>query len=74
MIASEQPRAAPRDPDNLLDRLSRPSTMEAHYRHIMRREQRLLAGSARNRRAATCSRSEPAGIPAATCSLPRHSG
>ena len=44
VIASEQPRAAPRDPDNLLDRLSRPSTMEAHYRQIMRREQRLLAG------------------------------
>lgn len=43
MIASQQPRAAPRDPDNLLDRLSRPSTMEAHYRHIMRREQQLLA-------------------------------
>ena len=44
MIGSDQPRAAPRDPDNLLDRLSRPSTMEAHYRQIMRREQRLLAG------------------------------
>ena len=43
MISSEQPRAAPRDPDNLLDRLSRPSTMEAHYRHIMEREQQLLA-------------------------------
>jgi SAM-dependent methyltransferase len=43
VIDSEQPRAAPRDPDNLLDRLSRPSTMEAHYRHIMEREQRLLA-------------------------------
>ena len=43
MIASEQPRAAPHDPDNLLDRLSRPSTMAAHYRHIMRREQGLLA-------------------------------
>ena len=44
MIGSEPPRAAPRHPDNLLDQLSRPSTMEAHYRHIMRREQRLLAG------------------------------
>jgi len=43
VISSEQPRAAPRDPDNLLDRLSRPSTMEAHYRHIMEREQQLLA-------------------------------
>ena len=43
MIASEQPRGAPRDPDNLLDRLSRQSTMEAHYRQVMRREERLLA-------------------------------
>ena len=43
MITSEQPRAAPRDPDNLLDRFSRPSTMEAHYRRMMKREQRLLA-------------------------------
>jgi len=43
VISSEQPRAAPRDPDNLLDRLSRPSTMEAHYRHTMEREQQLLA-------------------------------
>jgi SAM-dependent methyltransferase len=43
VIVSEEPRASPRDPDNLLDRLSRPSTMEAYYRHIMRREQRLLA-------------------------------
>jgi SAM-dependent methyltransferase len=43
VIGSEQPRAAPRDPDNLLDRLSRPSTMETHYRHIMEREQQLLA-------------------------------
>ena len=43
MIASEQPRAAPHDPDNLLDRLSRPSTMDAHYRHVMEREQQLLA-------------------------------
>ena len=50
VIASQQPRAAPRDPDNLLDRLSRPSTMEAHYRHIMRREQQLLGQAPRNRR------------------------
>jgi SAM-dependent methyltransferase len=42
MIAPEQPRAAPRDPDNLLDRLSRPATMEAHYRHVMERERLLL--------------------------------
>ena len=44
MIASEQSmRAAPHDPDNLLDRLSRESTLEAHYRYLMRREQSLLA-------------------------------
>ena len=36
-------RAAPHDPDNLLDRLSRESTLQAHYDHLMRREQRLLA-------------------------------
>jgi SAM-dependent methyltransferase len=28
--------------DNLLDRLSRPSTLELHYRRMMRREQRIL--------------------------------
>ena len=44
MIASEQPRAAPHDPDNLLDMLSRPSTMEAHYQHVILQEQRLLTG------------------------------
>jgi SAM-dependent methyltransferase len=44
VISSAQPRAAPRVPDNVLDRLSRPSTLEAHYRRIMRREERLLAG------------------------------
>ncbi len=43
MIASEHPRAAPHEPDNLLDRMSRPSTLEVHYRQIMRREQLLLA-------------------------------
>jgi SAM-dependent methyltransferase len=43
VIQSDQPRAAPRDADNLLDRVSRASTMEAHYRHVMEREQRLLA-------------------------------
>ena len=45
MRASEatQMRAAPHDPDNLLDRLSRESTLQAHYDHVMRREQRLLA-------------------------------
>jgi len=44
MIGSEHARAAPHDPDNLLDRLSRPSTLEVHYGHVMEREQRLLAG------------------------------
>ena len=43
MIASEHPRAAPHDPHNLLDRLSRESTLETHYRHVMRREQLLLS-------------------------------
>ena len=43
MISSEQPRAAPRVADNVLDRLSRPSTMEAYYRRMMERERRLLA-------------------------------
>jgi SAM-dependent methyltransferase len=43
MIAFEQSRAAPHDPDNLLDRLSRASTLEVYYRHTMRREQQLLA-------------------------------
>lgn len=44
MTISEQPRmgCAPHDPDNLLDRLSREETLEAHYRHLMEREQRLL--------------------------------
>jgi SAM-dependent methyltransferase len=36
-------RAAPHDPRNLLDRFSRESTLEFHYRHVMRREQSLLA-------------------------------
>jgi SAM-dependent methyltransferase len=36
-------RAAPHDPDNLLDRLSRESTLQFHYRHLMDREQALLA-------------------------------
>ncbi len=43
MIGSEYARAAPHDPENLLDRLSRPSTLGIHYRQIMRREQLLLA-------------------------------
>jgi SAM-dependent methyltransferase len=36
-------RAAPHDPDNLLDRLSREETLNAHYLHLIDREQRLLA-------------------------------
>jgi SAM-dependent methyltransferase len=44
MTVSEVPmRAAPYDPDNLLDRLSRESTLEAHYLHLIEREQHLLA-------------------------------
>jgi SAM-dependent methyltransferase len=43
MTVSEQGRAAPHDPHNLLDRLSREATLEFHYRHTMRREQALLA-------------------------------
>ena len=44
MIGSEYARAAPHDRNNLLDRLSQPSTLGIHYRQIMRREQQLLAG------------------------------
>jgi SAM-dependent methyltransferase len=36
-------RAAPHDPDNLLDRLSRESMLESHYRHLTRRERSILA-------------------------------
>jgi SAM-dependent methyltransferase len=43
VIDYENPRAAAHDPDNVLDRLSRPSTLEAHYRQSMRREQLLIA-------------------------------
>ncbi len=42
-ISVAQMRAAPHDPDNLLDRLSRASTLEAHYDHLIERERRLLA-------------------------------
>jgi SAM-dependent methyltransferase len=42
-ISEAHMRAAPHDPDNLLDRLSRESTLEAHYLHLIGREQRLLA-------------------------------
>jgi SAM-dependent methyltransferase len=45
MTISEDPPigCAPHDPDNLLDRLSHESTLEAHYGHLVEREQRLLA-------------------------------
>jgi len=36
-------RAAPHDPDNLLDRVSRESTLQLHYHRGMRREQALVA-------------------------------
>jgi SAM-dependent methyltransferase len=36
-------RAAPYDPHNLLDRLSRDSTLEAYYRYLTERERSLLA-------------------------------
>ena len=42
MTATDEMRAAPHDPQNLLDRLSSESTLELHYRHVMRREQALL--------------------------------
>ncbi len=42
-ISEAQMRAAPHDPQNLLDRLSRESTLAAHYRHLIEREQQLLA-------------------------------
>lgn len=41
-LSEAQMRAAPHDPDNLLDRLSRESTLQAHYLHLIEREQRLL--------------------------------
>ena len=44
MITTDQGRAAPHDPHNLLDRLSRESTLEAHYRYLTERERSLLAG------------------------------
>jgi SAM-dependent methyltransferase len=43
VTATDHMRAAPHDPDNLLDRISRESTLEHYYRHTMRREQSLLA-------------------------------
>lgn len=43
-LADEQMRAAPHDPNNLLDRLSRQSTLQAHYGYLTARE-RLLLGA-----------------------------
>jgi SAM-dependent methyltransferase len=42
-ITESQMRCAPHDPDNLLDRVSRESTLEAHYAHLIARERQLLA-------------------------------
>jgi SAM-dependent methyltransferase len=36
------PGCVPHDPDNLLDRLTPESTLQAHYSHLVEREQRLL--------------------------------
>ncbi len=42
MSAADEMRAAPHDPDNLLDRLSRESTLARYYHHTMQRERSLL--------------------------------
>jgi SAM-dependent methyltransferase len=42
-VADDRGRIAPHDPDNLLDRLSRESTLQIHYDHLVSREQRILA-------------------------------
>jgi SAM-dependent methyltransferase len=41
-LAGDQMRAVRHDPDNLLDRLSRESTLEAHYQYLTARERFLL--------------------------------
>jgi SAM-dependent methyltransferase len=46
-LADNRARAAAHDPDNLLDRLSRESTLEAHYRYLTARERSLLAAHLR---------------------------
>jgi SAM-dependent methyltransferase len=45
MTISEPPemRCAPYDPDNLLDRVTRESTLQAHYERLIERERRLIA-------------------------------
>jgi SAM-dependent methyltransferase len=48
VIASDDlTHSAPHDPHNLLDRLSRESTLDSHYRHLAEREQQLLANRLR---------------------------
>jgi SAM-dependent methyltransferase len=42
VTATDRMRAAPHDPDNLLDRLSREATLESHYRYLAERERSLL--------------------------------
>jgi SAM-dependent methyltransferase len=42
VIQSPPQHSAPYEIDNVLDRLSHPSTLGLHYQHLMRREQRLL--------------------------------
>ena len=58
----------PYEPHNVLDRLSRRSTLEHYYAHIMRRERAAARPPARARRAARCCRSAAGGTPGATCS------
>ena len=42
-VANDRGRIAPHDPHNLFDRLSRESTLQVHYDHLIAREQRLIA-------------------------------
>ena len=64
----------PYEPDNVLDRLSRRSTLEHYYAHMMRRERLLVDRRLGARPAARCCRSGAAGTPAATCSRRPRSG
>jgi SAM-dependent methyltransferase len=43
MSVAAGPASEPYHPDNLLDRLSRPASLEAHYRHMEAREAAILA-------------------------------